>query len=107
MNWNTVTYKLMHNQSAQNTATENCDFKTMATNKTCPICGVGQLHLHSEPIAVAHLGQQGTIESHYAVCDACGSEQAGADEARFNKLAMVEFKQQVQGLLTGDKVRGH
>lgn len=76
-------------------------------NRTCPICGVGKLHLHSEPIAVAHLGQQGTIESHYAVCDACGSEQAGAAEACFNKHAMVEFQQQVQGLLTGDKVRGH
>lgn len=75
-------------------------------NQTCPICGAGQLHLHSEPVAVEHLGQQGTIESRYAVCDACGSEQAGATEARFNKLAMVEFKQQVQGPLTRDKVRG-
>lgn len=75
-------------------------------NNTCPICGAGQLHLHREPIAVVHLGQQGTIESHYAVCDACGSEQAGAAEARFNKRAMAEFKQQVQGQLTGDKVRG-
>jgi HTH-type transcriptional regulator/antitoxin MqsA len=39
------------------------------------------------------------------VCDACGSKQAGAAEARFNKRAMVGFKQQLQGLLTGDKVR--
>lgn len=75
-------------------------------NHTCPICGAGQLHLHSEPIAVEHLGQQGTIESRYAVCDACGSEQAGATEARFNKRAMAEFKQQVQGHLIGGKVRG-
>ena len=74
-------------------------------NHTCPICGAGQLHLHSEPIAVEHLGQQGTIESHYAVCDACGSEQAGAAEARFNKRAMIAFKKRVQGLLTGNEVR--
>ena len=75
-------------------------------NNTCPICGAGQLHLHREPIAIEHLDQQGTIESHYAVCDACGSEQAGAAEARFNKRAMAGFKQQVQGQLTSDKVRG-
>lgn len=75
-------------------------------NHTCPICGAGQLHLHREPIAVEHLDQQGTIESHYAVCDACGSEQAGTAEARFNKLAMVAFKKRVQSLPTGDKVRG-
>ncbi|HDZ8837454.1 TPA: hypothetical protein RUW99_001073 [Aeromonas veronii] len=75
-------------------------------NRTCPICGAGQLHLHREPIAVEHLDQQGTIESHYAVCDACGSEQAGAAEACFNKHAMAEFQQLVQGQLTRDKVRG-
>ncbi|PBO13317.1 hypothetical protein CI710_00440 [Aeromonas salmonicida] len=74
-------------------------------NQTCPICGAGQLHLHSEPITVEHMGQQGTIESHYAVCDACGSEQAGAAEARFNKRAMIAFKKRVQGLLTGNEVR--
>ena len=51
------------------------------------------------------MGQQGTIESHYAVCDACGSEQAGAAEARFNKRAMIAFKKRVQGLLTGNEVR--
>ena len=80
---------------------------TFVVEKTCPICGAGQLHLHSEQIVVEHLAQQGTIESHYAVCDTCGSEQAGAAEARFNKLAMAEFKQQVQqGQLIGDKVRG-
>ena len=74
-------------------------------NHTCPICGAGQLHLHSEQIVVEHLAQQGTIESHYAVCDACGSEQAGAAEARFNKRAMIAFKKRVQGLLTGNEVR--
>lgn len=71
----------------------------------CPICEMGQLHTKSEWIEVEHLGQQGQIESHYAECDACGSEQAGTVEARFNKRAMVAFKKQVQGLLTGQQVR--
>lgn len=71
----------------------------------CPICEAGQLHTQSEWIDVEHLSQQGRIESHYAECDACGSEQAGTTEARFNKRAMVAFKKQVQGLLTGSQVR--
>lgn len=74
-------------------------------DQICPICATGRLHTHSEPIAVEHRGQQGTIESHYAVCDSCGSEQAGAVEARFNKRAMIAFKKQAQGLLTGSEVR--
>ncbi|MGL5596814.1 MAG: type II toxin-antitoxin system MqsA family antitoxin [Aeromonas sp.] len=73
--------------------------------QTCPICGAGLLHPHNELMAVEHLGQHGTIESHYAVCDACGSEQAGATEARLNKRAMIAFKKRVQGLLTGNEVR--
>ena len=70
-------------------------------NQTCPICEEGQLHSRNEPMTVEHLGQQGQIESQYTVCDACGSEQAGVAEARFNKRAMIGFKKQVQGLLTG------
>ncbi|ART78921.1 type II toxin-antitoxin system MqsA family antitoxin [Oceanisphaera avium] len=74
-------------------------------NQTCPICEMGQLHAHSEFVTVEHLGQQGQIESRYAECDYCGSEQAGTVEARFNKRAMIAFKKQVQGLLTGAEVK--
>lgn len=74
-------------------------------SKTCPICEIGQLALHTEKVVVEHLGQQGQIESQYAVCDGCGSEQAGAAEARFNKRAMIAFKKQVQGLLTGAELQ--
>lgn len=63
--------------------------------RTCPICEMGQLTLHTERVTVEHLGQQGQIDSQYAVCDCCGSEQAGTAEARFNKLAMNAFKKQV------------
>ena len=38
--------------------------------------------------------QQGQIESQYSVCDYCGSEQAGVDEASFNKRAMISFSQE-------------
>ncbi|MFH0223189.1 type II toxin-antitoxin system MqsA family antitoxin [Vibrio furnissii] len=73
--------------------------------QTCPICEMGQLTLHTERITVEHLGQQGQIESQYAVCDCCGSEQTGTAEARFNKRAMIAFKKQVQGLLTGNELQ--
>jgi len=74
-------------------------------SKICPICEMGQLHAKTEWIEVEHLGHTGKIESHYAECDACGSEQAGTTEARLNKRAMIAFKKGIQGLLTGEQVR--
>lgn len=75
------------------------------TNQLCPICDAGSLHAHTEQVDVEHMGQIGTIPSQYSVCDVCGSEQAGAADARFNKRAMIGFKKRVQGLLTGTEVR--
>lgn len=63
--------------------------------RTCSICEMGQLILHTEMVTVEYLGQQDQIESQYSMCDYCNSEQAGADEARFNQLAMNAFKKQV------------
>ncbi|AKX47389.1 hypothetical protein AKN94_08510 [Thiopseudomonas alkaliphila] len=53
--------------------------------RTCSICEMGQLILHTEMVTVEYLGQQDQIESQYSMCDYCNSEQAGADEARFNQ----------------------
>lgn len=75
------------------------------TNLICPICANGQLHARNEWIDVEHSGHHGRIESRYSVCDGCGSEQAGTTDVRFNKRAMIAFKKQAQGLLTGAEVR--
>lgn len=75
------------------------------TNQLCPICEAGNLHAHTEQVDVEYMEQTGTIPSQYSVCDACGSEQAGAVDARFNKRAMIGFKKSVLGLLTGTEVR--
>lgn len=72
---------------------------------TCPICESGQLHQQEELVAVEHMGTQGQIKSVYSVCDCCGSEQAGTNEVRINKRAMIAFKKKVQGLLVGAEVR--
>lgn len=63
---------------------------------TCPICEMGQLHGHSEHVTVEHLDQQSQVESRYAVCDSCGSEQTGTADAAFNKRAMITFKKQMR-----------
>lgn len=74
------------------------------TNQLCPICDAGNLHAHTEQVDVEFMGKTGAIPSQYSVCDTCGSEQAGAVDARFNKRAMIAFKKSAQGLLTGTQV---
>lgn len=76
----------------------------MAT-KICPICEEGHLSTEQEMIHVEHMGNDGKIVSQFSTCDACGSEQATAADARVNKRAMIAFKKRVQGLLTGMEVR--
>ncbi|MDE1333424.1 type II toxin-antitoxin system MqsA family antitoxin [Vibrio vulnificus] len=75
------------------------------TTKICPICEQGHLSTQEEIIHVEHMGQHGSISSQFSTCDVCGSEQATSANARFNKRAMIAFKKQVQGLLTGVEVR--
>ena len=71
----------------------------------CPICEEGQLHPQIGSNSVEYRGQQTSLNTHFSVCDACGSEQAGAAELRQNKRSMVEFRKKVDGLLTGSQVR--
>jgi len=75
------------------------------TKNLCPICGLGHLHTQHELIEVEHMGHTGSISNQYSICNACGSEQAGADDVRFNKREMIAFKKKSQGLLTGSEVR--
>lgn len=74
-------------------------------SKLCPICEAGQLHSQLEQIDVEYLGQQAQIDSHYSVCDVCGSEQATPNDARNNKRLMIAFKKSVQGLLSGAELK--
>lgn len=79
----------------------------MTTNVAplCPICGEGHLTAQVGTNAVEYKGQTGTLALHYSVCDSCGSEQAGTEEARANKRAMLAFRKQVDGLLAGAEIR--
>lgn len=71
----------------------------------CPICEEGHLHPHVGSNSVEHRGECASLDLHFSVCDACGSEQAGAAQLRKNKRSMVEFRKKVDGLLTGSQVR--
>ena len=71
----------------------------------CPICEEGKLHPKTDSNLVKYRGHRAMLDLHYSICDACGSEQAGADELRKNKRSTVEFRKKVDGLLTGSQVR--
>lgn len=70
----------------------------------CPICGAGHVTDHVEQVEAEYKGHKGQVPSHYQLCDACGSDFAGAAEMRANKRAMMAFRKQVDGLLSGAEV---
>lgn len=71
----------------------------------CPICGEGHLEHRVEKNSVEYNGHTALLDSYYSVCDSCGSEQASSNQTRDNKRAMMAFKKQVDGLLTGAELK--
>lgn len=71
----------------------------------CPICEEGKLHPQVGSNLIEYRGRSALLDLHYSICDACGSEQAGAVELRKNKRSTIRFRKKVDGLLTGSKVR--
>ena len=70
----------------------------------CPICGEGHVTDRVNQMETEYKGQKGQVASHYQLCDACGSDFAGAAEMRANKRTMVAFRKQVDGLLSGAEI---
>ncbi len=75
------------------------------SNNLCAVCGEGILHPQLGKSAVEYKGQSNELDLHFSLCDVCGSELSDAAQLRTNKRAMVAFKKQVDGLLTGTEVR--
>ncbi|MGU9958233.1 MAG: type II toxin-antitoxin system MqsA family antitoxin [Arenicellales bacterium WSBS_2016_MAG_OTU3] len=71
----------------------------------CPICEEGVLTHHNDVEEQEYRGQTRSIAFVYSECSACGSEQANAAQARANKRAMLAFKKEVDGLLTGQEIK--
>lgn len=78
----------------------------MENDKLCPVCGEGRLTDQSRLVAAIYKTKEGRVEDHFSICDACGTEQAGADHLRRNKRSMMAFRKEVDGLLTGEQIRG-
>ena len=76
----------------------------MNTELQCPICGAGQVTAHVDDLETEYKGEKATVPSHYLLCDGCGSDFAGANEMRANKRAVMAFRKQVDGLLTGAEI---
>ena len=70
----------------------------------CPICGAGHVTSHVDELETEYKGEKALVSSHYLLCDACGSDFAGADEMRANKRAVMAFRKQVDGLLSGAEI---
>lgn len=78
---------------------------TNNTQPVCPICGEGRLHALVLTNEVEYKGQHASLPLLMTECDVCGIEQADSEEARANKRAMLAFRKQVDGLLSGTEIR--
>jgi len=75
------------------------------SHEVCPICGEGHLSSKIGKNAVEYKGNFTDLDMLFSVCDSCGSEQSDAKQLRANKRAMIAFRKQADGLLTGEQVR--
>lgn len=76
----------------------------MHDKQLCPICGAGHVTDHVEQVETEYKGHKGQVPLHYQLCDSCGSDFAGAAEMRANKRAVMAFRKQVDGLLSGAEI---
>ena len=75
------------------------------TEKICPICEEGRLSDHTGSREASYKGDTRKIPFYYSECNFCGCESADATHVRENKRAMLAFKKEVDGLLTGQQIR--
>lgn len=76
----------------------------MNDKEVCPICGEGHMTAHVDQVETEYKGRKGLVPLHYQLCDTCMSDSAGAFEMRANKRAVLAFRKQVDGLLTGAEI---
>lgn len=76
----------------------------MNTQDLCPLCGAGHVIAQVEQVENEYKGRTTLLPQHFKQCDHCGSEVAGAAEAKLNKRALMAWRKEVDGLLTGAEV---
>lgn len=75
------------------------------TEELCPACGEGRLSSRVDYQPEEYKGHAKNLALHYSLCDCCGSQLAGATEAKLNARAMIAFKKEVDGLLSGMEIK--
>lgn len=76
----------------------------MDKQELCPLCGEGHVTAQVEEVESEYKGQKALLPDHFKLCDHCGSDFAGAAEAKLNKRALIAWRKQVDGLLTGVEI---
>jgi HTH-type transcriptional regulator / antitoxin MqsA len=76
----------------------------MNTQEPCPLCGEGHVTEQVQEVETVYKGHKAMLPLHYKLCDHCLSDFAGAEESRRNKRAVLAFRKQVDGLLTGTEI---
>lgn len=67
----------------------------------CPICGAEPLVTHTAESKVTYKGHMHILPLVMSLCSACEPEQAGGQQARDNKRAVLAFRKKVDDLPTG------
>ena len=76
----------------------------MSAQETCPICGEGHVTAQVQMVESEYKGQKAQLPLHFKLCDVCTSDFAGAAESKLNRRALMAWRKQVDGLLTGDEI---
>lgn len=76
----------------------------MNTKELCPLCGEGHVTVQVEQVENEYKGHKALLSQHFKQCDHCGSDFAGAAEAKLNKRALMAWRKQIDGLLTGAEI---
>jgi HTH-type transcriptional regulator / antitoxin MqsA len=76
----------------------------MNTQELCPLCGEGHVTAQVEQVENEYKGKSALLPQHFKQCDHCGSDFAGAAEAKLNKRALMAWRKEVDGLLTGAEI---
>lgn len=76
----------------------------MDARELCPLCGEGHVTGQIEQVETDYKGHQTLLPQHFLLCDHCGSDFAGAAQAKLNKRALMAWRKQIDGLLTGAEV---
>ena len=76
----------------------------MEAQELCPLCGEGHVTAQVQQVKSEYKGHEAMLPLHFQLCDHCASDFAGATEVKLNKRALMAFRKQVDGLLTGAEI---